>query len=145
MVNHPHPSPSIMLNLLCLSSKLSINFGKVRNKTLWSLLTISTIFFSILESWCLYLHTCNYEHNGFKIIQMKISIREKLHKLIEYWSISYFSKVTHIWITNSPTPPLQLKTLHFEIVLIPLEDHSFGYNDTLITFLWKHPNIKPKW
>jgi hypothetical protein len=54
-----------MLNLLHLSSKLSITFGNIRNKTLWSLPTKLTKFSSTFESWYLYLHTCNYEHNGF--------------------------------------------------------------------------------
>jgi hypothetical protein len=30
---------------------------------------------------------------------------------------------------------MQLKILDFEIILILLKDHSFGYNDTLVFFL----------
>jgi hypothetical protein len=56
-------------------------------------------------------------------------------KVIATWvGITSYNKTPTIQ-NNFPSPPMQLKILDFEIILILLKDHSFGYNDTLVFFL----------
>jgi hypothetical protein len=82
---------------------------------------------------CLQLSTCKSNHcaSSHKVLATSVEITS-------------YKKIRQCK-TNSPSPPMQLKTLDFEIVLIPLKDHTFGYNDTLVFFFENIEIIEPKW